>query len=72
MYACMYVVKAYGYAESLNSHPRRRRKKKGEEYLDVGPQMVVPSLSALLSYSPMQHLSNMRPFSHSMLFNQVH
>jgi hypothetical protein len=38
-------------------------------HLDVGPQMVVPSFSALLPYSSMQDLGYARPFPQPELFH---
>lgn len=42
-----------------------RDRKKGENP-NVRPQMVVPSLPTLLSYSTAQHLSNCRPLLNSI------
>lgn len=48
---------------------RRDKKKKNP---NVRPQMVVPSLPALLSHSPSNDPSNLRPFLYTKPVYQLH
>ena len=48
-----------------------KRKKKDKRSLNVRPEMIVPSLSALLPYPPIQHLRNRTPFPHSILLHHL-
>ena len=54
----------------INGRSIERRDEKKNP--NVRPQMVVPSLSALLSHSPSNEPSNLRPFLYTKPVYQLH
>lgn len=66
MYANMYIIKSM--EMELVIVVRREK----EQNPNVRAQMVVPSFSTLLSYSTIEHLSNLRPLLNPKPGHQFH